>query len=65
MWVAVMGPVRFMCISKMDGASVRRGGVQGGVLGGGGRAHTAPPPARRNGRDSNPVRRQKCHNNGP
>lgn len=33
--------------------------------GGRGRAHTAPPPSRHNGRDSSPVRRQKCHNNGP
>lgn len=42
MWVAVTGPVGFMCISKMDGAGVRRGGVQGGVLGGGG--ERIPPP---------------------
>lgn len=31
MWVAVTGPVRFMCISKMDGAGagVRAGGGAG------------------------------------
>lgn len=30
MWVAVTGPVRFMCISKMDGAGVRAGGARSG-----------------------------------
>lgn len=45
------------------GCAEGRGG--GRPTGGRGRAHTAPPPARRNGRDSSPVRRQKCHNNGP
>lgn len=64
MWVAVTGPVGFMCISKMDGAGCAEGRGAGRRTGGRGRAHTAPPPARRNGRDSSPVRRQKCHNNG-
>lgn len=42
MWVAVTGPVGFMCILKMDGAGVRRAGCRAAYWGEGASAYRPP-----------------------